>query len=244
MPQSYSHNTAVRHETDASRRPARSTRRTCRRTRAARSQHASRRSAAVSTRIVERRGPSRREGSAWKDDGRELRPWHQRHLTRDSSGADSRERRRVNVHDRPQAAATRAALEGQPTAAPRCACLVFEVARRRWPATSPTVDARACLVAHESMRWPNCTQPSKTRGHELFGARRRTTALSHRPARRHMDLCCCFSQCVGCSRWSFTRMSTDRGRTDGRTQKPQWGGGARVLPLVVDQNCSVRACVL
>ena len=123
MPQSYSHNTAVRHETDASRRPARSTRRTCRRTRAARSQHASRRSAAVSTRIVERRGPSRREGSAWKDDGRELRPWHQRHLTRDSSGADSRERRRVNVHDRPQAAATRAALEGQPTAAPRCACL-------------------------------------------------------------------------------------------------------------------------
>ena len=58
-----------------------------------------------------------------KDDGRALRSWHHRHLTWDSSGADSRERRRINAHDRPQAAAKRAALEGQPTAAPRCACL-------------------------------------------------------------------------------------------------------------------------
>ena len=71
---SYSHNTAVRHDMASSRRVARSTRRTCRRTRTVRvrSQHASRRSAAVSTRIVERRGPSRREGSAWNDDGRAL----------------------------------------------------------------------------------------------------------------------------------------------------------------------------
>ena len=69
---SYSHNTDVRHDMVASRRAARSTRRTCRRTRTVRSQHASRRSAAVSTRIVERRGPSRREGSAWNDDGRAL----------------------------------------------------------------------------------------------------------------------------------------------------------------------------
>ena len=53
---SYSHNTDVRHDMVASRRAARSTRRTCRRTRTVRSQHASRRSAAVSTRIVERRG--------------------------------------------------------------------------------------------------------------------------------------------------------------------------------------------
>ena len=120
---SYSHNTAVRHEMDASRRAARSTRRPCRRSRTARSQHAYRRSPAISTRIVEHRGPSRREGSAWKDDGRALRPWYHRNLTRDSSGADSRERRRINAHDRLQAVAARAALEGQPRAAPRCACL-------------------------------------------------------------------------------------------------------------------------
>ena len=56
----------------SSRCAARSTRRRCRRSRAARSQHVSRRSAAVCTRVLERRGPSRREGSAWKDDGSAL----------------------------------------------------------------------------------------------------------------------------------------------------------------------------
>ena len=211
---SYSHIVAVRHETVASRRAARSTRRTCRRSRAARSQHASRRSPAVSTRIVERRGPSRREGSVWKDHRRALRPWHHRHVTRVSSGADSRERRRINAHDRPQAAAARAVLEGQPTAAPRVRLLksLGDGGQRHRPPSTR---------AHVSWRMSRCGGRAvlNRRKHDVtscFGPGAGPLRLAMRRATRH-GFCCCFRSVgavVACERgWvSCTRLCKSYGK--------------------------------
>ena len=149
----------------ASRRAARSTRSTCRRSRAARSQHVSRRSAAASTRIVERRGPSRREGSAWTVDGTRARPRHRRRRTQDSCGAGRRDRRAIIF----------AIRRKQQQRLPRSK--VNRWLRLAAPCFLALGDDGLIYggVSHKSIRWPGCTEPvENTRSGAVFGPRRLT----------------------------------------------------------------------